>query len=227
MRAAFLASGAGSNLQVMLEHVAAGRLPVTPVLVLSNNPQAGALEHARRHGVPVWCKDHRGIKREEFDAEMVGAIRAAGAQVVVLAGYMRILSREFIQAFSGGILNIHPAVLPSFAGAAGGPDALNYQVRISGCTVHFVSEEPDAGPVIIQAAVPVCAADSLDELMSRIHAMEHRIFPQAVRWFAEGRLKAEGRKVTLLPAPGKSAALASVGNSAVGPWLVSPALEDF
>lgn len=223
MRIAVLASGSGSNLKTILTQAAAGRLNVKPVLVLSNNPEAEALAHARAHNVPTWCKSHRAMPREDFDAEMAGEIKAAGAEAVILAGYMRILSSAFIKAFSGRILNIHPAILPSFAGAHAGQDALDYQVRLGGCTVHFVDEIMDSGPVVIQAAVPVSAADSLPALMARVHAMEHRIFPQAIQWLAEGRLKVEGRKVTLLPRPGAPAPLSSSGDG----WLVSPSLEDF
>lgn len=227
MRIAVLASGTGSNLKVMLEHVAAGRLSVTPALVLSNNPEAGAIEHARAHGVPFWAKSHKGVDRQDFDREMIAEIRKAGAEAVILAGYMRILSTEFIRAFAGRILNIHPAILPSFVGVSGGKDAVDYQVRISGCTVHFVDEILDNGPVVIQAAVPVSARDNMDSLMQRIHAMEHRIYPQAIQWLAQGRLKVEGRKVTLLPKNNQPEALGTVAESALGPWLVSPGLEDF
>lgn len=231
MRIAVLASGSGSNLKTILVHAQAGRLSVRPVLVLSNNPEAGALNHAREHGVPVWFKPHRGVSREDFDAEMIREIRAAGAEAVILAGYMRLLTPAFIQTFAGRILNLHPAILPSFAGAHGGRDALDYQVRISGCTVHFVDEIMDNGPVVIQAAVPVGPDDSLPDLMTRIHALEHRIYPQAIEWLAQGRLKVQGRKVTLLPKsggkPGSPPGLARAGEGEHGPWLVSPALEDF
>lgn len=227
MRIAVLASGSGSNLRALLEHAAAGRLGAQPVLVLSNNPEAGALRHARAYGVPTWCKPHQGVPRADFDAEMLRELRSAGAEAVILAGYMRILSAPFIRAFAGRILNVHPALLPSFAGAHGGRDALEYQVRLTGCTVHFVDEVMDNGPVVIQAAVPVSAADDLPTLLARIQAMEHRIYPQAVRWLAAGRLKLEGRKVTLLPENGRTPRPASHGDGEYGPWLVSPALEDF
>ena len=227
MRIAVLASGSGSNLKTILTLAEAGRLNAQSVLVLSNNPEAEALSHARAHNVPVWSKAHQGLSREEFDAEMLGAIKASGAEAVILAGYMRILSTAFIRAFSGRILNIHPAILPSFAGARGGRDALDYQARITGCTVHFVDELMDNGPVIIQAAVPLTSADSLEDLMPRVHALEHRIYPQAIQWLAQGRLKVEGRKVTLLPRAGKALRPAGIGEGEHGPWLVSPALEDF
>lgn len=227
MRIAVLASGTGSNLKIILEHAASGRLEVTPALVLSNNPEAEALEHARAHGVPVWSRTHRGVAREYFDAEMIAAIREAGAEAVILAGYMRILSLGFIKEFAGRILNIHPAILPSFSGASGVKDALDYQVRLTGCSVHFVDEIMDNGPVVIQAAIPVCADDDPADVLPRIQAMEHRIYPQAVQWLAQGRLRVNGRKVTILPKPGASLRMASIGESVLGPWMVSPALEDF
>lgn len=227
MRIAVLASGSGSNLKTLLSLAEAGRLDAQIALVLSNNPEAKALDHAKAHGIPTWSKTHKGVSREDFDAEMLREIKAAGAEAVILAGYMRILSSSFIHAFSGRILNIHPAILPSFTGANAGRDAIDYQLRISGCTVHFVDEIMDNGPVVIQAAVPVTSGDSLESLMPRIHAMEHRIYPQAIQWLAQGRLKTEGRKVTLLPREGKDMRPASIGEGERGPWLVSPALEDF
>ena len=227
MRIALLASGAGSNIKTILEQSASGRLEATPALVLSNNPEAGVLEYACRHNVPVWSRSHKGVAREEFDAEMARAIRASGAEAVILAGYMRILSSSFIQAFAGKILNIHPAILPSFSGASGGQGAIDYQVRLTGCTVHFVDEIMDNGPVVIQAAVPLGAHDAISDVMQRVQALEHRIYPQAIQWLAQGRLKVEGRKVTLLPKARQELKAASVGESQTGPWMVSPALEDF
>lgn len=227
MRIAVLVSGTGSNLKIILEQAAAGRLEVIPALVLSNKPDCEALAHARLHNVPVWARSHRGVTREEFDAGMLEAIRAAGAEAIILAGYMRILSTSFIRAFPNRILNIHPAILPSFAGIFGGQDALDYKVRLTGCTVHFVDELMDNGPVIIQAAVPVSAEDALEDVLNRIHAMEHKIYPQAIQWLAQGRLKVEGRNVTLLPKAGLAPKLATVGDSTSGPWMVCPALEDF
>lgn len=236
MRIALLASGVGSNLRTILEHAASGRLLVEPVLVLSNNPEAGALEQARRFGVPVWSKARASLTREDFDRLMLEAINKAGAEAIILAGYMLLLSASFLRAFPGRILNIHPAVLPSFAGLRGGRDALDYQTRLSGCTVHFVEEEADQGPVIIQAAVPLAATDTLESLLARIQAMEHRIYPQAIKWLAQGRLKVTGRKVELLPGPGLApgpgpvgavGTVGAIGEGELGPWLVSPGLEDF
>ncbi|MCL1915141.1 MAG: phosphoribosylglycinamide formyltransferase [Desulfovibrionaceae bacterium] len=230
LRIALLASGAGSNLRTLLEHAAAGRLPVKPVLALSNNPEAGALGHAKTFEVPAWSLDSRSLPREDFDAAMLEAIKEAGAEAVILAGYMRLLSAFFIKDFVGRILNIHPAILPSFPGAHGGRDALELRPRLSGCTVHFVEEAVDSGPIIIQAAVPLAPDDNLDSLMPRIQALEHRIYPQAVLWLAQDRLRLEGRRVRLLPprsSPSANTALGCAGESPLGPWLVSPALEDF
>ena len=144
---------------------------------------------------------------------------AAGVEYVVLAGYMRLLTSTFLQAFPGRVINIHPAILPSFPGAHGGPDAQAYGVKITGCTVHFVEELVDSGPVIIQAAVPANAGEELDDLMNRIHPLEHRIYPQALQWLAEGRLRVEGRQVFLAPADRKTV-------TPDGPWLVWPPLEE-
>lgn len=229
MRIAVLASGSGSNLLTMLKHAQTGRLGADVVLVLSNNPEAGALKHAKDYNVPVWARAHAGTSREDFDRAMVAAIRESGAEAVILAGYMRLLCDFFIDEFSGRILNIHPAILPSFAGVSGGRDALDYRVAITGCTVHFVEKEMDSGPVIIQAAVPVGSGDDLESLMPRIHAMEHRIYPQAVKWLAQGRIRRDGRKVSILPKPGSGpeTGQTSCGENEFGSWLVSPGLEDF
>lgn len=226
---AALASGTGSNVAAVMDAIDAGKLNARMALVLSNNPEAPVLEKAAARGVPVWVKDHRECRgREAFDALMVEAIRASGADTIVLAGYMRILSAAFIQAFAGRIVNVHPAILPSFPGAKGGPDALAYGVRATGATVHFVDEIMDNGPVIIQAVVPVGCNDTTAELMPRIHKLEHRIFPQALQWMAEGRLSVEGRRVRLAPpASGACLPLASCGDGELGPWMVSPALEGF
>ncbi len=227
LRIAVLASGHGSNLAAILEHCRAGRLRAQVAAVLSNNPQAGALEHARTAGVPRWALAHKGIAREDFDLRMLEFIRAQGAEAIILAGYMRLLTPAFIQGYAGRILNIHPALLPAFPGLDGGGDALAYGVKLAGCTVHFVDEIMDHGPVIIQAAVPVGAGDKPDDLMPRIHALEHRIYPQAVQWLADGRLSLDGRKVVLAPARGGELKPACCGEAEHGPWLVSPALEEF
>lgn len=225
---AALASGTGSNVSAIFEAIENDRLDARIVIVLSNKTDAPVLEEANSRGVPVWAHNHRGFaSREEFDQAALGAIRKAGADTVVLAGYMRILSASFIRAFPGRILNIHPALLPSFPGAHGGRDALEHGVRITGVTVHFVDEVMDNGPILIQGAVPATASDTLETLMPRIHALEHRIYPQALQWLAQDRLRIDGRRVTLLPAKQPGITLVSVGQDAPGPWMVSPALEDF
>lgn len=226
LRIAVLVSGRGSNFKAILDHINAGRIKAEVALLLSNAPDAPALQFAHDAGIPVWAKSHKDFpSRAAFDDAMLEAMREAGVEAVILAGYMRLLSPAFISAYEGKILNIHPSILPSFTGVSGGPDALAYGVKVTGCTVHFVVNDLDAGPVIIQAVVPILEDDTEDTLMPRIHAMEHRIYPQAVAWLAEGRLKTEGRVVRLTPAPGaaKESAVTAVGC----PAFVHPPLEGF
>lgn len=223
LKIAVLVSGRGSNFKAILEHIKAGRINAEIALVLSNVPDAPALAFAREANIPVWAQAHKSYpSRAAFDAAMLEAMKAANVDAVILAGYMRLLSPEFIRAYAGKILNIHPALLPAFPGTSGGPDALAYGVKLTGCTVHFVGEEMDAGPIIIQAAVPVDQADTEDSLMSRIHVLEHRIYPQAVAWLAEGRLVLEGRTVRLLPP--KSGRAANTERPLL-PCLIHPPLE--
>ncbi|MDL2209825.1 phosphoribosylglycinamide formyltransferase [Desulfovibrio sp. OttesenSCG-928-O18] len=218
LKLAVLASGRGTNLQAILDHIRAGRIDAEIALVLSNNPAAPALRIAEEAGIPIWAEAHASYpSRAAFDSAMLAAMREAGIEAVILAGYMRLLSPEFIRAYPGKILNIHPSLLPAFPGAQGGADALAYGVKLAGCTVHFVVEAMDAGPIVIQAALPVLEADTEQSLMERVHALEHRIYPQAVAWFAQGRLVPEGRAVRLLAA---NRALAPAG-----PALIHPPLE--
>lgn len=219
---AALASGAGSNVAAILRCIENGSLDARAALVLSNNPAAPVLRIAEKAGVPVWARDHRQAPcREEFDAALLDAIRASGADTVVLAGYMRMLSAPFVRAFGGRILNIHPSLLPSFPGVSGIGDAIERGVRFTGVTVHFVDEEMDHGPIIIQAAIPVNVDDTVDSLAPRIHALEHRVYPQALQWLAEDRLRIEGRTVRLLPPKTQAAR----GDAAPEPWMVHPPLE--
>ena len=181
---------------------------------------AGVFARAQAAGIACCALDHTAFPdRVSFDHELVGRIRESGAELVVLAGYMRLLSQEFLAAFSGRVINIHPALLPSFPGVHGGADALAYGVKLSGCTVHFVEEKVDSGPVIIQAAVPVNAGEDEESLMQRIHVMEHRIYPQALQWLAEERISVRGRQVHL--APSQKAKVQPDGQ-----WLVWPPLEE-
>jgi phosphoribosylglycinamide formyltransferase-1 len=219
LQLAVLASGNGSNLQAVLDRAAQGVLDVQVRLVASNKEDACALDRARCAGIPVWARNHGSFAgREEFDAALVDAIRASGADTIMLAGYMRLLTPYFLNAFPGRVLNVHPALLPSFPGVRGVADAVEYGVRVAGCTVHFVDEIMDHGPVIIQAAVPVSACDSRDDVLQRVHAAEHRIYPQALQWLAEGRLSLQGRVVHLAPSRRPAA-------GAAADMLVSPALE--
>ena len=216
---AILASGSGSNAQAMIDKAAAGVLDVNICCIVCNRPGAGVIERARKAGVTCVVLDHKEFDdRESFDLAVVKTLQDYGAQLIVLAGYMRILSTAFLEAFSGRVINIHPALLPSFPGVHGGADACEYGVKISGCTVHFVEEKMDSGPVIIQAAVPVNPGEEVDDLMQRIHAMEHRIYPQAIQWFAQNRINVWGREVHV--APGTASTV-----TPDGPWLVWPPLE--
>lgn len=216
---AVLVSGSGSNLQALIDRIEAGVLNASIRVVFSNKPHAYGLERARIHGLPSVCIPHGEYPdRQEFDRAMVRAIEGSGAEAVVLAGFMRLLSAEFLRAFPNRVVNIHPALLPSFAGVHGQSDAVAYGVTLSGCTAHFVDEHMDHGPVIIQAAVPAYPDDDDRTLGGRILAYEHRILSQAVQWLAVDRLRIEGRKVRLLPA---SIALAPAPVDA----LVNPPLE--
>jgi len=193
---AVLVSGSGSNLQAIIDAAERGEIPGRVGLVLSNKADAYGLTRARNHGIPTAVVDHKTYgSREEFDAKMVEVIRASGARLVCLAGFMRVVTPVFLRAFPHRILNIHPALLPSFPGTHGPGQALRYGVRFSGCTVHFLDEGVDTGPIIVQAVVPVHEDDTEDTLAARILKEEHRIYPMAIRLFLEGRLTVSGRRV--------------------------------
>lgn len=200
LRIGALASGGGSNLQAIIDRCADGSLDAEVALILSNNPDAGALERARAAGIPSLCIDHRTFaSREEFDQAVVAALQAAGVELVVLAGFMRIISAPFLEAFPGRIMNIHPALLPAFPGLHVQRKALEYGARFAGCTVHFVDGGVDTGPIIIQAVVPVLDQDTEATLSARILKQEHRIYPRAIQLFAEGRLRLVERRVLITP----------------------------
>ncbi|SNR76463.1 formyltetrahydrofolate-dependent phosphoribosylglycinamide formyltransferase [Humidesulfovibrio mexicanus] len=224
MPLAVLVSGGGSNLQSILDKIDAGSLDAEVRLVVSNKPDAYGLERARARGIATWSRPHTDFgSREAFDAEMVRVIGEhgvrAGAGAVVLAGFMRMLTPGFLHAFPGAVVNIHPALLPSFPGTHGAADAEHYGVRLAGCSVHFVDEIMDHGPVIIQAAVPVLPGEGADALAARILTLEHCIYPQALAWLAAGRLHIDGRRVLVA-----DAAPAACGDATL-PYLASPALE--
>lgn len=219
MKLAILASGNGTNAQAIAEAVREGRLDAEISVILTNREDAGVIERGKNLGIPVEIIPSKGIKvREEYDRLVVGVLKKYDVDAIALAGWMRILSDVFLNAFNGKILNLHPAILPSFTGGTGIRDAFEYGVKLAGCSVHFVSPVLDGGPLIIQAAVPV--PDTCDELEERIHKMEHIIFPQALQWFAEGRLEITGHRVTLHPAGHSTRQIPVVEGC-----LISPPLE--
>ncbi len=200
LKVGVLASGNGSNLQSLIDRSTDGTLPAQVACVISNNAAAFALERARRHGIPALHLDHRLFScREAYDEALVDALREHGVELVALAGFMRIITPVLIDAFPHAIMNIHPALLPSFPGLHAQCQALKHGVKLAGCTVHFVDRGTDTGPIICQAAVPVMEGDTEDTLSARILVEEHRCYPMAVRLFAEGRLRVEGRKVIIAP----------------------------
>lgn len=193
-----LISGRGSNMESLLAAVASGALPVRIAAVLSNRPEAKGLETAAAQGVPTCVVDHQQFAdREAFDCAMAAAIDRFAPDLVVLAGFMRILTDGFVQRYTGRLVNIHPSLLPSFPGLHTHRRALEEGVRIHGCTVHFVTPALDHGPVIVQAAVPVLDDDDEASLGARVLAQEHQVYPLAVRWFAEGRLRLVDGRVLL------------------------------
>jgi phosphoribosylglycinamide formyltransferase-1 len=209
LRLGVLASGGGTNLRAIIDRCADGSLDAEIVVVICNNPGAGALQRAEQAGIATCCIDHRGFPaRDDFDRAVVEALQQAGVELVVLAGFMRIITRTFIDAFPERIINIHPALLPSFPGLHVQQQAIDYGARFAGCTVHFVDGGVDTGPIIIQAVVPVLPDDCADDLAARILEQEHRIYPRAIQLFAEGRLRVDGRRVLIDPScPAASGAL--------------------
>lgn len=193
-----LVSGSGSNLQSLIDHIDQGMLDAEIRIVISNNPEAFAIERCRKHRIPFTILDHRAFSsRETFDQRMVELLKAADVELVVMAGFMRILSSVFFKAFPMRIMNIHPALLPAFPGTHVQKKALDYGVKFSGCTVHFADEGVDSGPIILQAVVPVCDDDDVDSLAARILKEEHKIYPAAVQHYAEGNIEIIGRRVRI------------------------------
>lgn len=191
-----LVSGSGTNLQSIIDAIEGGSLSASIRVVISNKPDAYALERAKKHGIQtavVRVKDFP--TRELFDAEVLRLLREAGVELVVLAGFMRLISSVLLEGYPMRIINIHPSLLPSFPGLEVQKAALEYGVRFSGCTVHFVDSGLDSGPIIIQAVVPVKDEDTVESLQKRILAEEHKIYPQAIQLFSEGRIEVRGRRV--------------------------------
>lgn len=200
LKLAVLVSGNGSNLQAIIDRIAEGGINAGIACVISNNPDAFALERAARHGIPALLHEKSSFAgRREYDTALVEILRGFGVDLVVLAGFMRILSDVMIDAFPNAIMNIHPALLPAFPGLNAQKQALEYGVRLAGCTIHFVDSGTDTGPIILQAAVPVEQDDSVETLSARIQKEEHRILPEAVRLFAAGKIRVQGRNVRIIP----------------------------
>ncbi len=195
-----LVSGSGSNLQAILDACANKTLDASVELVLSNKPGVFALERAARAGVATAVLSHRDFStREAFDAEIVRLLRARSVDTVALAGFMRIVTPTLLEAFASRVINVHPALLPSFVGVDAQRQALEYGAKITGCTVHFVDAGTDTGPIIAQAAVPVLEDDTVEALRARVLVEEHRLLPLALQWLAEGRLSLDGRRVRVRP----------------------------
>ena len=196
-----ICSGRGSNLASIIEAIERGEIPAEIAVVIADKRDAYALERARAKGIPAVAVVHRDFtERADFERAMLDELHAHDVTLVVLAGFMRILSPVFVHAYTGRILNIHPALLPSFPGAHAHRDALAYGVKVSGCTVHFVDEGMDSGPIILQASVPVMEDDTEETLAARVLEQEHRIFPEAIKLYVEDRLRTDGRRVHILPA---------------------------
>lgn len=194
-----LCSGRGTDLQSIIDAIGRGEVDATIAVVLTDKPDAYALTRAETAGIRAVCIDRKQYEgREPFEKALVAALEEAGVTLVVLAGFMRILTPYFVRHFAGRIMNIHPALLPSFPGAHAHRDVLAYGVKISGCTVHFVDEGTDSGPIILQAAVPVLDDDTEETLGARVLEQEHIIYPKAIQLYCEGRLKVEGRHVRIL-----------------------------
>ena len=213
IRIAVLVSGRGSNLQAIIDNIKKGLLSSEIAVVISDQADAYALERARKHNIPAVTVSAKGYKdrREEYDALLVKEMRERNVDLVCLAGFMRIITPVLLRAFPSRILNIHPSLLPAFPGLHVQKKALEHGVKFSGCTVHFVDEGMDTGPIIIQAVVPILDGDTEDSLSERILKQEHRIYSRAIQLFAEGRLKVEGRRV-----------LVSDGGNAGDAFLMNP-----
>ena len=192
LRVAVLISGRGSNLRSLVQASKEGRMDADVVLVASNRAEAGGLEFAKGEGISTFVSPSKGRPREEHERELAGAIDASGADLVALAGYMRILSASFVRRYLGRLVNVHPALLPAFPGLDAQGQAHAAGVRIAGCSTHFVTEEMDAGPVLVQAAVAIPPGASPDEVAARVLEAEHRIYPLTIHHLAQGRVRFEG-----------------------------------
>lgn len=215
LRVAVLASGRGSNLQAIIDAIEAGQVQAQIVAVISNKKDAVALDRARKHGLPELFVDPKPFagqpdSREAYDRVLLEVLQQQHVELVLLAGYMKIVTAVLVNAFANRMMNIHPSLLPSFPGLEVQRKAIDWGCKLAGCTVHFVTEGLDEGPIIVQAAVPVLDSDTPEALAARILEQEHKIYPQAVQLFAEGRLKVNGRQVQI------------AGAKPVGDAIISP-----
>ena len=198
MKIAVFVSGSGTNLQAIIEAVKDGLIKASIALIVSDKKDAYALERAKKSGIETFILSPKGFQsREDYDKEIIKRLKEKNIGLVVLAGFMRLLSSGFVREYKNKILNIHPSLLPAFKGTHGIKDAFESGEKKTGVTVHFVDEELDHGPIILQEAVNIEENDTLDTLGKKIHKVEHKLYPEAIRLFAEGKLKIEGQKVTI------------------------------
>ncbi|NOT23047.1 MAG: phosphoribosylglycinamide formyltransferase [Nitrospiraceae bacterium] len=200
LRVAVLASGRGSNLQAVIDAIEAGTVQANIVAVISNKKDAPALERAKQHGLPALFVDPkpytgRPDSREAYDRALLDVLKQHDVELILLAGYMKIVTRVLVETFMNRMMNIHPSLLPSFPGLEVQKKAIDWGCKLAGCTVHFVTEGVDEGPIILQAAVPILDDDTPNTLAARILEQEHKIYPRAIQLFAEGRLQVDGRRV--------------------------------
>ncbi|MGE0468573.1 MAG: phosphoribosylglycinamide formyltransferase 1 [Candidatus Nitrospira kreftii] len=214
LRVAVLASGRGSNLQAIIDAIEAGQVEAEIVCVISNKKDVGALERARKHGLKALFVDPKPFagrqdSREIYDQALLEVLHQHEVDLVLLAGYMKIVTVVLVNAYANRMMNIHPSLLPSFPGLDVQKKAIDWGCKLAGCSVHFVTEGVDEGPIIIQAAVPILDNDTPETLAARILVQEHKIYPRAVQLFAEGRLRVDGRRVLIKDAKGEDAAIIS------------------
>jgi phosphoribosylglycinamide formyltransferase-1 len=197
MRLGILISGRGSNLEAIANAISRRKLDAEIAIVISNRASAGGLEIARQRGIPMRVIESRGMEREAYDKLVIDELRTHEIDLVCLAGFMRLLSALFVQSFPNRVINIHPSLLPAFPGLDAQRQALEYGAKITGCTVHLVDEFLDSGPILVQSAVPVLDADTVETLSQRILAQEHVIYPKAIQYMVERRITLEGRRVMI------------------------------
>jgi phosphoribosylglycinamide formyltransferase-1 len=197
MRLGILISGRGSNFEAIANAIARRKLDAEIAIVISNRASAGGLDIARQRGIPMRVIESRGMEREAYDKLVIDELKMHEVDLVCLAGFMRLLSASFVQSFPNRVVNIHPSLLPAFPGLDAQRQALEYGAKITGCTVHLVDEFLDSGPILVQSAVPVLDADTVDTLSARILAQEHVIYPKAIQYLVERRITLEGRRVMI------------------------------